>query len=1314
MAPTLTQLAQLDLAAMSLDAGVSLFSSPRVSASIDDPENDQVRLDVEVVASSAAFTDMPTASSALQAEGPAQLVLPSLPPGSYKWQARARDASGFPSPWVPYASGGVAFTILPNPVMGAVLIQSGVAAFNSSTVSLIINASSPVTPITMALSNDGVTFSGDEPLSSPRAGWALVPGDGTRSVFVRLTDAASNSLVVNDSIIIDTVPPLLSNVTLNSGAAATNAGSATLSFVTSDPGSGVVAFEASNDGTTFTSVSIPSSWPLTPGDGVKTVTVRVRDGAGNTTTATNTILRDGTPPTLSSVSINGGAGYTSSAAVQVTISASDGAGSGLAQVCFSGQVTTLGCFPYGSGGPYAVTLFGTDSPKVVSVTVVDVAGNTSNPAGDGIVLDTTAPVLTSVSLSAGAAFTRIASITATLAGASDTNLSQMEFSFNGGTSYEAPIAYAASPSITLPAPDGLKTVHVRVIDAAGLRSPARFDDITLDTAPPTVAISAPRGSNQTTAPVTLTAGPDLSGVVRMCLKVTAVATAVVPPTGPTDPCFVAFAASTTVTVSTGGVGDKRVHAWVQDGAGHISTVSTTDVFYDLTAPTAPTLTSVLAGNHGLLVSWNAASDGSGVGVSEYEVGLSKTAGGPYVFQGVGAGAAGFVQASNDITWFLVVRAKDHAGNVSGNSSQSSGLPYFPWEHQQREPSGVSFNDLEVVDAGTSARWIAAGDFGALYSSDDNLTTWTRRDALSDLRLFGVSKAAGALYAFGEGGHLARSDDVGASFTEETTPAQLSATTIGDVGVVGTGATTVTLAAVAFSGDIARQVITNGTRGPWAHVGRPTTNALRGLARCSGAPAGTACAGATSQVSLAVGNAGTLLRSNDSGATWAPVPLGTLAVDYASRNFSSVVSRPNSNEFYISVNNVSASFPGLLIYDAQLNSLVTAGATWNGPFTQVRLSEDGTHVFVLGASLHRFAVGSPGSPTPFGLSGVYTAVAGLTSTGVSLVGQGGVYTRGFSGGGTSLNPGVANSFNAIAMQAGVSANAWTVGTSGMIRFTTDTGTTWTTASAGTTASLRSVAMVNTVGNTPYVIAVGTGTTIARKRGAGAWGVQTHTLGSTNTLLDVSCNAPSTTLNTIHCVVVGTSGVVATLSQDISTGDGTWVMQPTPQATGVEYRAVTRIHVSGTNYRVIAAGLSGRAIRWTGSEWTEWETIPGSPTINDLATRHGAGTETMACGNAGAVRYTTDYGVTWTSHNVPGFTAVDFTSCANLPGTNDWILVGSNGTMVKGTRSGGTFSWQTLPSVTGQLLSGVATGAGSTDRVYVAGGAGTVLFSATGGE
>jgi photosystem II stability/assembly factor-like uncharacterized protein len=132
------------------------------------------------------------------------------------------------------------------------------------------------------------------------------------------------------------------------------------------------------------------------------------------------------------------------------------------------------------------------------------------------------------------------------------------------------------------------------------------------------------------------------------------------------------------------------------------------------------------------------------------------------------------------------------------------------------------------------------------------------------------------------------------------------------------------------------------------------------------------------------------------------------------------------------------------------------------------------------------------------------------------------------------------------------------------------------------------------------------------------------------------------------------------------------------------------------------------------WTEWETIPGSPTINDLATRHGAGTETMACGNAGAVRYTTDYGVTWTSHNVPGFTAVDFTSCANLPGTTDWILVGSNGTMVKGTRSGGTFSWQTLPSVTGQLLSGVATGAGSTDRVYVAGGAGTVLFSATGGE
>lgn len=1319
-APALAALQQLD-GPTALDAGVGVYNLPRLAATLDDPENDQVHLDVEIVISTASFTNAPTLSTALSAEGTLEVALSSLPTGTYKWQARARDAAGATSAWVPFAAGADAFTLLPNPVTATVSIAAGATALNTNTVTLTLSASSGAGAITtMAFSNDGTTFSSAEPYATSRAGWVLAPSDGTRAVFVRFTDALGNTAVVSDSIVIDTVPPQLTGFVINADAAATGPATVTLTYAASDPGSGIATTQAANDGATFATITAsPAAWVLSTGDGAKTVTVRVTDQAGNATTATDGILRDATAPVLMTAVLNAGATFTSSASVQLTATAGDGSGSGLAQLCVQGAVVTPGCVPFGAGGPYPVTLSSGDGAKAVNVTVVDAVGNVSNIVTDSITLDTTVPTFTSITLAGGAAFTRTATVTALLASPFDTNLTQMEFSTNGGTTWNAPVAYAASSSVALPTPDGLKTVHVRLIDAAGNRSVARFDDITLDTTAPTLAITAPRGSNQTSAQVALTPAMDASGVVSMCLKVTAIATAVVPPTGPADACFVTFAATASVTVSTGGAGDKRVHAWVVDGAGNVSPAATTDVFYDVTAPTAPSGLTATPSNHGLILSWTAATDVGGSGIGTYEAGLSKTSGGPYVFQAVGNGTSGFVEASNDVTWFVVLRARDVAGNVSATvSNQVSGTPYFPWEYQQRRPTSVDLADLEVFDAGTATRWVAVGESGFVLSSDDSLASFTRRDALTDNRLVGLSKAAGALYAVGDLGVLSRSDDFGVSFVSEAVPAQLASATIADVGVVGSGTGTVTLAAVSYTGDIARQVITGGTRGAWTHVGRPTTNALRSVARCSGATAGTACAGANSGVSLAVGNTGTILRSNDSGLTWSVVPLGTLAVDYASRNFSSVVHRPSTNEFFISVNNVGTTLAGLLIYDAQSNLLTSAGASWLGPVAQVRLTEDGTTGIALVPGtfpkVYRFGLAAVGAPTMVSGLGSYAALAAVTTAQVGTVGPQGQVGLASTTTIAALAAGFTTSINAITFQAGASANAWLVGASGLLATTVDTGATWVQVASGTTASLRSVAMVSTSAGTPYVVAVGTASTILRKRGANAWGLQSTTIGTNINLLDVSCTAPATTSNTVRCVAVGTNGVVATLMQDVSMGDGTWVIEPTMSNNSVEHRAATYIHVSGTNYRIIVAGVGGRVVRWTGAAWTDIETIAGGPTINDLATRHGTVSQTMACGNAGAIRYTTDYGATWTSHNPMGFSAETFTGCANLPGTNDWLVVGSSGTMLKGTWTGSAFTWQTLPRQSSQLLSGIATGAGSPNRAYVAGGGGTVLTTATGGE
>lgn len=58
----------------------------------------------------------------------------------------------------------------------------------------------------------------------------------------------------------------------------------------------------------------------------------------------------------------------------------------------------------------------------------------------------------------------------------------------GSASWET---YAASKSITLPAGDGLKTVHVKVRDDVGNESAEASDDITLNTQVPVVTITGP-------------------------------------------------------------------------------------------------------------------------------------------------------------------------------------------------------------------------------------------------------------------------------------------------------------------------------------------------------------------------------------------------------------------------------------------------------------------------------------------------------------------------------------------------------------------------------------------------------------------------------------------------------------------------------------------------------------------------------------------------------------------------------------------------------------------------------------------------------
>jgi hypothetical protein len=131
------------------------------------------------------------------------------------------------------------------------------------------------------------------------------------------------------------------------------------------------------------------AWALATGDGTKTVYVWYKDGAGNTSTScSDTIILDTTPPS-SSITINGGAAYTNTTSVTLTLSASD-ATSGVAQMCLSNTGTCTSWETYATSKAW--TLTSGDGTKTVYVWYKDGAGNANTSAySDTIILDMTAP-----------------------------------------------------------------------------------------------------------------------------------------------------------------------------------------------------------------------------------------------------------------------------------------------------------------------------------------------------------------------------------------------------------------------------------------------------------------------------------------------------------------------------------------------------------------------------------------------------------------------------------------------------------------------------------------------------------------------------------------------------------------------------------------------------------------------------------------------------------------------------------------------------------------------------------------------------------
>lgn len=185
-----------------------------------------------------------------------------------------------------YADTIVLDTTGPN---GTVAIDGGAGSTDTAAVTLTLTADDPggAGVSQMQFSNDGTSWSAWRAYAGS-ADWLLEPGDGEKTVYARFRDGLGNIGPASDDGITlatsDAVAPT-GSIVVDGGTATTLVPTVTLTLEATDPGtSGLAQMQFSNDGTSWgawESYATSKAWTLSTGDGLKTVYVRFRDGAGN-------------------------------------------------------------------------------------------------------------------------------------------------------------------------------------------------------------------------------------------------------------------------------------------------------------------------------------------------------------------------------------------------------------------------------------------------------------------------------------------------------------------------------------------------------------------------------------------------------------------------------------------------------------------------------------------------------------------------------------------------------------------------------------------------------------------------------------------------------------------------------------------------------------------------------------------------------------------------------------------------------------------------------------------------------------------------
>ncbi len=337
----------------------------------------------------------------------------------------------------------------------------------STTVSGTVNE--PVTTLTvngMAATVSGASFSA--------AGIALA--EGTNTIAVSATDRAGNPGTNTVTVTLDTAPPVVT-ITTPANGLLRNTPQITVSGTVNEP-----IIEARVNGANALIAETKTEWSISVSlvEGANTITVTVKDRAGNPGSASISVTLDSTAPQAPVLIVPAAATNVGTASVSGTAEPGSAVNlyltnsQGIQVPAGSGSADSQGAFTFPD-----IAL--ADGNNTFTATATDSAGNTSGPSAEVSVLFDTRPPVITITAPENNSFTNQAQVLVT--GSVD---EPVTLKINGTAVTMDGLAFERALTLT----EGINSIQVMATDLAGNSSTATVL-VTLDTAPPVVSISSP-------------------------------------------------------------------------------------------------------------------------------------------------------------------------------------------------------------------------------------------------------------------------------------------------------------------------------------------------------------------------------------------------------------------------------------------------------------------------------------------------------------------------------------------------------------------------------------------------------------------------------------------------------------------------------------------------------------------------------------------------------------------------------------------------------------------------------------------------------